>query len=83
MSDHHIPGDLTGKATQAVPPLADELARRLGVDLQEDAVRETISYALIEAFSEGARAGAAEVTAQAVERGIDLRIVPPDEPTDG
>jgi hypothetical protein len=69
-------GDLmknyASKAFQEIPPLQNELAKVLGVEDETEKV-EVIGEGLTRAFLRGVEAGEAEIQAQTVEQGYDIK----------
>ena len=64
-------GDLNQRAGEAIHAALERVSEH--VDLDDDQ-RRAVFVGLIDAFIGGARLGVAEVTAQAIEHGIDLRL---------
>src|SRR4051812_47082994 len=61
----------TSKAAQEVPALIEKLAADLGIDGEN--AKAAIGSALSRAFMRGVETGEAEIQAQTVEQGYDIR----------
>jgi hypothetical protein len=65
------PGDVSGKAIIELGPIAGELREELDLD---DRSWDLVVRALTRALMAGVRIGGAEVAAQAIESGLDVRL---------
>lgn len=71
MSDPTPPHDLNTRAGQEVARIGERLAAQVELDEEQE---RAVTAALISALMAGVRLGAAEVAAQNIEQGVDVRL---------
>jgi hypothetical protein len=71
MSREQRPGDVSAKAIIELGPIAGGLREELDLD---DRSWDLVARALTRALMAGVRIGGAEVAAQAIESGLDVRL---------
>lgn len=65
------------KGHQVLPPIVDEVAERLDLDLDDDETRLALYLAVTKGFWEGIDLGFTECAAQAIEQGAEVTITSP------